>query len=1114
MATLNVTVLTKARLEELLHLPELAQTQVLLLQELRHHVRNPPWVRRVAAAAGWVSTTSDPPPRDRFGRITPGGTAVFWRRGPGRAHPLCRPEWGHRVAGVKFDDVAYVSVYGPAGAADARWLGGILTDLQELGVPVFAGGDYNWRGVYEHELSEGWHLSEMIPTTVLASSPTRCLSWQAPMPVPNLTFPVAGVPHHFLVFYDVGWQVQTRPATRLRRTAEYAWGPFDMEKIVQADHEIMQATNDIAPKLQEGALKERWDRWHLRAETAFEQAVQEKLATLARAGERAKGSAPTTRPLGAGAGHREEEPVKLRRLRRLHRRLAERLRQGDRLDADLAPEVVRGWASATEEGLIPVDDGWPLLGNCLNVLSRAISGMEQQLRYGSILTWRGRFRRWTSDLWGAAGPTVRGPTQVPFFTADDMAADWKAVWAPAGYTDDGYVRNWMTYAAETNFPPTLKETGWMPSRLDFQNALLSVHGSAGFDGWTSGEIRDLARNLPVLADELFDLWTDTTLCADTEDNLIPKELQETLFSWRVAGIPKKVEHESRPIAVGNIITRAWLGACRQGLPAPEERQWAGQPGTSVAHATANWLAAAQGARAGSEQDLTKCYDTTPHGVAAAAMRCAGVSWYIIDLLKLAWTGPRVCHVAGELGDAIWPLRGIPQGDPCGPAALSGALVPWRPSTQTHQWLFLDDRSMVLKESEPDHELDQALENSGRFDAAGGWQEHLGKRQRWSQEAPVRVEHLGLSVDPTAPTEEILPRDGWQPVQAALQRLRTLPGIAEVRERLVAGFIKPKWTWASPLMWPAPATITESVFQTIVKTACRWWCKGRWWAQRVQLHPQHSAAWAALMAIRHPKLEWSAHVDAAIEQHVKILGFKRGRWERDRGVQLLVRHDDDPRVLDATHHLWEEDAELDEEYHADGAYHVFWSGSPEAEHAIRATSRIRCLQMVRHTRHDADGIERVDVEIGSHKYWKKFVNSLDVLSRSLLNVWRSGAVSTQTRRQSAAPCEHCGAAIMASARHLWTECPRFEEERIRLQNKYKLPGVFWASQPRVLSKSGWVTIDAAATLDRRAEMQVAACTLAVYILKKRGDLVPFSAPGLRPGPADQPDQQHRQEDEPG
>ena len=88
-------------------------------------------------------------------------------------------------------------------------------------------------------------------------------------------------------------------------------------------------------------------------------------------------------------------------------------------------------------------------------------------------------------------------------------------------------------------------------------------------------------------------------------------------------------------------------------------------------------------------------------------------------------------------------------------------------------------------------------------------------------------------DPLAP---ITPGDGWAPFEEAICRLATVPGAACVRERLAAYCILPKFRWGFAFMFAPPVSTALSLFRAILSTRCTWWCQGRWWAQRIQLHP--------------------------------------------------------------------------------------------------------------------------------------------------------------------------------------------------------------------------------------------------------------------------------------
>ena len=117
---------------------------------------------------------------------------------------------------------------------------------------------------------------------------------------------------------------------------------------------------------------------------------------------------------------------------------------------------------------------------------------------------------------------------------------------------------------------------------------------------------------------------------------------------------------------------------------------------------------------------------------------------------------------------------------------------------------------------------------------------LKKRQRWGPQHADRIEHLGLSLCPAMPLESIEPRHGWNPVLDVIARLGELPGSAPVRERLAIAFVRPHFTWAAPLLQPPPEECAKALMKSILRTKCSWYCRGRWWADRVHVHPSFAA----------------------------------------------------------------------------------------------------------------------------------------------------------------------------------------------------------------------------------------------------------------------------------
>jgi hypothetical protein len=163
--------------------------------------------------------------------------------------------------------------------------------------------------------------------------------------------------------------------------------------------------------------------------------------------------------------------------------------------------------------------------------------------------------------------------------------------------------------------------------------------------------------------------------------------------------------------------------------------------------------------------------------------------------------------------------------------------------------------------------------------------------------------------------------------------------------------------------------------------------------------------------------------------------------------------------------------------------------PAGAHAARVCARIRALASVQCRREDSEGISRIDVEAQSDARWKSWCRKLTSEQQTCLSIWRSGAISTPTRRWAyrggadahRRQCPFCSFEL-ASARHWWAECPHFGEARRALEQEYRIMHGWWAAQPRCTAKSGWITVDAAADRRRRVDMQLAACRLGLTVLQ--------------------------------
>ena len=308
-----------------------------------------------------------------------------------------------------------------------------------------------------------------------------------------------------------------------------------------------------------------------------------------------------------------------------------------------------------------------------------------------------KYWEWSKDIWKAASPKFQKPSPAPGFDAEGMRSEWFPHWAPESYDGDSKLKRWKEFASEAVFPQSSKPKNWWPELTRFEEVLARGHGAPGFDGWAASEVKMLLKFARWLIEELFGLWKKVTEYAimnrgrlNTEE---AKELLEACVPWRMVGIPKKDENESRPIGVGSYLLRSWLSTLAGSLPEVDEDQWACRKLTSVVHATCSWLAA--DCDEGAETDLSRAYDNIDHGIAAASFEAGGVPEAATAMCCFAWAGPRICCVESELAEPIWPKKALPQGDSCAPAGMTSVLIPWKPAP-ARGWKFMDDRSLAAK----------------------------------------------------------------------------------------------------------------------------------------------------------------------------------------------------------------------------------------------------------------------------------------------------------------------------------------------------------------------------------------------------------------------------------
>ena len=739
--------------------------------------------------------------------------------------------------------------------------------------------------------------------------------------------------------------------------------------------------------------------------------------------------------------------------------------------------------------------------DALFLLNPAIRKEDDKLAQVARREWRKLFSDFKRGSWHAAKSALKPPQLRAAFSAHTMRADWNKHWCPATDGSRQATDAWRQFAADTNFPnppnPVRVEAPQGPrvelpnsprireqiiSRKDFAEALLGAKGSAGFDGWTAHEAACLQRYFPSLADELFCLWQDTMELCNSSDDL-PQDLALQLWSWRVVGVPKKSEYDSRPISVGSVLVRAWHRAMLSCCPAPPVGQWCGKKNSSVVKATADFFAANTVHVA--ETDLSKAFDHLWPSLAEVALVQLGTPPPVASTLRRAWQGPRFCTVSGTIANPINPIRGIPQGCPCSPLGLAATLGPWSLGVEMldpliKSWAFMDDRTIGILQQGSRELLRRGFQFTQNFDRKVGFEINPDKTQIYFHGSRdlITMEHLGLKHNLADPHGPILPRDAVKR-EDVVDRLFTCPGTIQVRSKLATAFVRPLEDWASPFMSPGSQDQVKSLFRAITHATTKWWCYGRFWCQQVENHPAFGVAIRGLC--NGPGLLSSAsrQLSAALARHASVLCL---RVVRTTPQPLWVKTTRPPASLGIPLRdglaTFNQETQID----VDNCGH----GS-NIRHALRTRARRMLLSRINRSRFDCEGVEDIDVDCTRHKVWCDWIKSLSPPDTTALCIWRSGAIWTPTRRyhRPRAPqpeltvCPFCGYEA-ASARHFWADCPGFNNARSELQSMHHIAASWWQSQPRCTSKSGWITRQAARTAALRAHCAVAACKLGIRI----------------------------------
>ena len=289
--------------------------------------------------------------------------------------------------------------------------------------------------------------------------------------------------------------------------------------------------------------------------------------------------------------------------------------------------------------------------------------------------------------------------------------------------------------------------------------------------------------------------------------------------------------------------------------------------------------------------------------------------------------------------------------------------------------------------------------------------------------------------------------------------------------MVASYAKPLWCWCSPVFSLPPARLVSKAFRAIVRSQCAWWCRGRFWAMHIELHPVYSAILTRVHRLTYWDIMWSKFLERNVQSYMKALNLEFVKFDANVGILFRRKSDESNENV----------------IRAFGKRKTIWSNEGRAMHILRIVARARALEATSTTRLDSEGVAQVDLEASSTKPWKSFIDSLCKADRGILEIYRAGAATTLTRRNYrrdnslCASCPSCGAATPPSLRHLVCECATYHPQRLAIRDQWRLPSNWWTTLPRVTSKTGWITFEAHPWQQRRGEMQVAVCQLAMKIM---------------------------------
>jgi hypothetical protein len=539
-------------------------------------------------------------------------------------------------------------------------------------------------------------------------------------------------------------------------------------------------------------------------------------------------------PHKASPGH---QPVRLRRLLRVERRLLELVRRPE--DLQLRYSAARSCRSL---GFLypPLLTAEPLSVHLLLPrVSELRAQEEQRSKSTAVLRWHVRLeedpskqRRWIRQ--GASqdicpffmGPRADTTTAAhPTLCIEEAQQQWLLIWNRPHPADRfGVDLAAHAHALADLYPSDVSRpialTTFQINAANLQRAACKIRRkAAGPDGWRSVDL--LA--LPVEWWTAFaQLW-----CAVLLRGLVPLRWCEA----RLALIPKP-DGGMRPIS---IIAVAWrLGTM---LLARQFAAWwstwaspdlvGALPGRhlmfshariihslSLAHDVGDGVAFVT-------QDITKAYDSVHVTQALAALSLFGAPGSLLQVLSFFYGHfRRVFTFQGCLGSQWqYAVHGLPQGCPCSPLLLGGLMALWsfmvHRHCSLHLTIYLDDRTLWSAGASAPHTLRRAVQVGDTVDERFGFRLSRLKCHTSASTPALReaLESLQFDYGPPQPTLDILGlhydlahfldisllHADLAKSDARLRRIATASKLLSCRRSFVRTLVLSAWVWAAGLV---------------------------------------------------------------------------------------------------------------------------------------------------------------------------------------------------------------------------------------------------------------------------------------------------------------------------